>query len=132
MKVFWFLLGWLSVGLGMIGIVLPLLPTVPFLLLAAFSFARSSQRVHDWLVTHPRLGPPILDWRRGGAIGRRAKWMASGSIIAAFAISLALGVAGWVLAVQAATLCCVATFIWTRPDSAPDIAPDSAPAKEPA
>ncbi|MFT4794601.1 MAG: uncharacterized membrane protein YbaN (DUF454 family) [Paracoccaceae bacterium] len=117
MKAFWFIIGCFSIALGVIGAALPLLPTVPFLLLAAFSFARSSPRVHDWLLSHPRLGPPITDWRNNGAIGRRAKWLASGSIAAAFTVSLVLGVAGWVLAVQAATLCCVSLFIWTRPDS---------------
>lgn len=117
MKAFWFIIGCLSVALGVIGAALPLLPTVPFLLLAAFCFARSSARVHDWLLNHPRLGPPIADWRENGAIGRRAKWLASGSIAAAFAVSLIIGVAGWVLAAQAATLVCVSLFIWTRPDS---------------
>ena len=116
MKPVWFAIGCLSVLLGLIGAALPLLPTVPFLLLAAFCFARSSRRAHDWLVTHPRLGKPIEDWRRGGAIGRRAKWVASASIAAAFGLSLALGVPHWVLGVQAATLACVALFIWTRPD----------------
>ena len=119
MKPVWFAIGCLSVLLGLIGAALPLLPTVPFLLLAAFSFARSSQRAHDWLVAHPRLGKPIEDWRRGGAIGRKAKWYASASILAAFAMSLALGVKPWVLGVQAATLLCVAVFIWTRPDTPP-------------
>jgi uncharacterized membrane protein YbaN (DUF454 family) len=119
MKAIWFIIGWLSLVLGVIGAALPLLPTVPFLLLAAFCFARSSARVHDWLLNHPRLGPPIADWRDGGAIGRRAKWLASGSIAAAFAVSLIIGVAGWVLAAQAATLCAVSLFIWTRPDGAP-------------
>ncbi|MFT6775394.1 MAG: uncharacterized membrane protein YbaN (DUF454 family) [Paracoccaceae bacterium] len=119
MKAIWFLGGWLSLALGIIGAALPLLPTVPFLLLAAFCFARSSARVHDWLLTHPRLGPPILDWQQSGAIGRRAKWLASGSIAAAFGMSLAIGVAGWVLAAQAVTLCAVSLFIWTRPDGAP-------------
>ncbi len=118
MRLIWFSIGLLSVLLGVIGAVLPLLPTVPFLLLAAFCFARSSERLHDWLVNHPRLGPPIRDWRRHGAIRRRAKWIATASIAAAFGLSLAMGVAAWVLAVQAATLTCVAAFIWTRPDGA--------------
>lgn len=118
MRVFWFCLGVTSLLLGAIGAALPLLPTVPFLLLAAFSFARSSQRVHDWLVDHPTLGPPIRDWRANGAIRRRAKWIATASMGAAFGISLALGVAAWVLAVQAVTLLCVAAFVWTRPEGA--------------
>ena len=59
--------GWLSVALGVIGIFLPVLPTTPFLLLAAACFVRSSQRVYIWLVTHPRLGPWIRDYLDGEA-----------------------------------------------------------------
>lgn len=115
MRGLWLTLGVASLVLGTVGIFVPLLPTVPFLLLAAFGFARSSERLHHWLLSHPRLGPPISDWRERGAIGHRAKRLATVSIIAAFAISLALGLKPWLLAVQAMTLGLVALFIWTRP-----------------
>lgn len=118
MRSVWLLLGFLFTGVAFVGVVLPLLPTVPFLLLAAFSFARSSDRFHDWLMNHRTLGPPIRDWRRDGAIKRRAKWLATVSIFAAFGISLALGLKVWVLAVQAAALAGVMVFIWTRPEGA--------------
>ena len=117
MRIFWLALGWLSVGLGAVGAVLPLLPTVPFLLLAAFSFARSSERFHSWLIEHPRFGPPIIDWRERGAIRRRVKWLASASILASFAIPAALGARPEVLAVQIVALAGVSLFIWTRPDT---------------
>ena len=116
-RAFWFTLGFAALILGAIGMFVPLLPTVPFLLLSAFGFARSSERLHHWLLSHPVLGSPISDWRERGAIGRKAKWLASVSIAAAFGISLLLGLAPWVLAVQAATLLAVATFIWTRPNT---------------
>ena len=58
-------IGWLSVALGVIGIFLPVLPTTPFLLLAAACFARSSPRFYQWLVEHPRLGPWIRDYLDG-------------------------------------------------------------------
>jgi len=76
----WLLLGigWLSVALGVIGIFLPILPTTPFLLLAAACFVRSSRRVYIWLVTHPRLGPWIRDYLDGEGIPFKAKAWAIG------------------------------------------------------
>ncbi|MGB8622940.1 MAG: YbaN family protein [Paracoccaceae bacterium] len=117
MRLLWLFAGLVSIGLGMVGAVLPLLPTVPFLLLAAFFFARSSERLHNWLLTHPSFGAPIIDWQERGAISRRAKWIASLSMVAAFGISLALGVPPIILLVQAIVLSMVALFIWTRPEA---------------
>jgi uncharacterized membrane protein YbaN (DUF454 family) len=112
----WLTLGLLSTACGIAGVVLPLVPTTPFLLLAAYAFARSSPRLHDWLVKHPRLGPPINDWRAHGAISRRAK-IASVAVMAAMvALSIVAGVNSSVIMVQAVVLCAVATFILTRPD----------------
>jgi uncharacterized protein len=117
MRILWLIAGVMSLALGLIGVALPLLPTVPFLILAAFCFARSSERLHDWLISHRTLGPPIQDWRRSGAIGRKGKIAGSVSIAAAFAISLALGVAPLFLGIQAVTLVAVSVFIWTRPEA---------------
>lgn len=116
MRILWVTFGFVALGLGVLGVALPLLPTVPFLLLAAFCFARSSERLHDWLVTHPRFGPPIADWNTHGAIRRPAKYLASASILAAFALSVLMGVRPMILGIQAVTLCAVALFIWTRPE----------------
>ncbi|MGH1446642.1 MAG: YbaN family protein [Cognatishimia sp.] len=115
MRYIWLIGGLLSVALGAIGIILPLLPTVPFLLLAAFCFARSSEFLHNWMLTHPKLGPPISDWQENGAIGLNAKRLATLSVIAVFGLSLALGARPLVLGIQAITLGCVMLFIWTRP-----------------
>jgi len=112
----WIVLGCASLAAGVAGAVLPLLPATPFLLLAAYSFAQSSPRLHTWLIAHPRLGPIIEDWRRYGAIARRTKVVALAVMAVTFAGSAAFGVPSWVLAIQAITLAGAATFIVTRPD----------------
>ncbi len=117
MRAAYYVTGWMCVGLAVLGVALPLLPTVPFLLLAALCFARASPAAHDWLVNHPRLGPPIADWRAHGAIRPRAKRLAVASMAVSFGIPLALGAATWVLAAQAVALTGAATFILTRPSA---------------
>lgn len=116
MRIVWIILGLISVALGVIGAVLPLLPTVPFMLLAAFFFARSSERLHSWLLTHPKFGASIIDWHERGAINRRVKWISTASIAAAFGLSIILNVRPTILGIQAITLGCVMLFIWTRPE----------------
>ena len=116
MQYIWAALGLICVGLGVIGIVLPILPTVPFMLLAAFFFARSSERLHNWLITHPTFGPPIVDWQSRGAINPRVKRIATVSIVVVFGISLALGLKVWLLVLQASILTLVMIFIWSRPN----------------
>lgn len=115
----WLAFGLVCVGLGVIGLALPLLPTTPFLLLASYAFARSSPRLHGWLVSHSRLGPIIDDWQRFGAISRRAKATAVGLMGAAFAGSLLAGFGGAVLLMQAVVLGAVAAFLLTRPEPPP-------------
>jgi len=116
MRTLWFLFGAFFLVVGFVGIFVPLLPTVPFLLLTAVCFARSSDEWHRWLVEHPRFGPPIKDWQRSGAIRRRAKWMATASVAAAFGISILLGVTTYALGLQAVALVGVMIFIWSRPE----------------
>ena len=108
-------LGWSSLALAVIGIVLPLVPTTPLLLLAAYFFARGSDRVHAWLVGHPRFGPPIRDWRAHRAVSLRAKLWSSVAMVAVLGLSLAFGAVLWVLAVQALVLGSAAAFVWSRP-----------------
>jgi uncharacterized membrane protein YbaN (DUF454 family) len=117
MRFVWLLLGLLSLALGAVGAFLPLLPTVPFLLLSAFFFARSSDRLHDWLIGHPFFGPPILRWRDRGSISRKAKLAATASVVIAFGISLQLGFRPAILIVQAVVLIAVMVFIWSRPEA---------------
>jgi len=117
MRIVWLILGLTSLALGAIGVVLPILPTVPFMLLSAFFFSKSSERLHHWLLTHPKFGPSIEDWHRNGAINRRVKRIATVSILAAFGISLALGIKPLLLVLQAFILAGVLVFIWTRPEA---------------
>ena len=72
--------GWICIVAGVIGIFLPLVPTVPFLLLAVACFARSSERFHSWLVEHHYLGPLVRDYLNGTGIPLRAKRIAIGMI----------------------------------------------------
>ena len=105
-----------ATGCGIAGVFLPLVPTTPFLLLAAFAFARSSPRLHDWLVNHPRLGPPIADWQAHGAISRPTKMIAAAVMAATWGLSFAADVRSEILIVQALVLGAAATFVLTRPD----------------
>ena len=117
MRLIWLICGLTTLGLAVIGVVLPLLPTVPFLLLSAFCFARSSERLHQWLLNHKTFGPMIQDWQSSGSIHPRAKKMATLSVAIVFGISLFLALPIYVLLIQAVTLGCVLIFIWTRPNS---------------
>lgn len=107
--------GCICLALGGIGIFVPLLPTTPLVLLAAFAFANSSETLHRWLLDHNVFGPMIDNWRRHRAISRNAKAMSVVSMVAILALSWLLGVATPVIAVQAVVLGGVAAFILTRP-----------------
>lgn len=119
-RALWFALGWTALALGFIGAFLPLLPTTPFVLLAAYCFARSSPRLHSWLAHHATFGPMIEAWARHGAVPRRAKRLAAAMMAAAFALSVALRLPLWVLGVQALCLAGAAAFVLTRPDPPAD------------
>ncbi len=112
---FWFVAAVVSLGLGVIGIVLPILPTTPFVILAAFAFGKSSPRLQAWLENNSTFGPMIADWRDKGAIATQYKVLAVIMMAAAFLISLSLGVPSFVLVIQAACIAAAATFILTRP-----------------
>ncbi|QKV19241.1 YbaN family protein [Oricola thermophila] len=115
MRLFWLAIGFLAVAAAAAGVVLPLLPTTPFLLVAAFAFARSSPRLEAWLLQHPRFGPLIVDWRTEGAIGRRTKAIALATMAATPGVTWALGGSGTILAIQVAVLSVCALFIASRP-----------------
>lgn len=95
MKPLYLLLGLVALAVGVIGIVLPLVPTTGPLLIAAFAFARSSDRMHDWLMNHPRFGRFISDFREGRGIPLRTKVIAVLAMTAAFTYSVGWVVPGW-------------------------------------
>ncbi|MDG6882320.1 Inner membrane protein ybaN [Phocoenobacter uteri] len=74
-RILFFVSGWICVALGVIGAILPLMPTTPFVLLALFCFSRSSERFHSWLFNHRILGKPIRDWQENKTIPTYAKVM---------------------------------------------------------
>jgi len=115
MRWLWLGLGGLFLALGVIGAVLPVLPTTPFLLVAAGCFAKSSPRLHGWLLTHPLFGPPIRNWEEHGAISVGAKRLAVGSMAAVFALSLVLRLPWQALLGQALLMAVGAGFVLTRP-----------------
>ena len=80
--------GTICVGLGIIGLVLPVVPTSPFLLLAAACYARSSKRFYNRLLSNPIFGPPIRQWREERSIPVRAKWLAIVMILVTFSVTV--------------------------------------------
>ena len=124
-KTLWLVAGLLCLALGLIGVVLPILPTTPFMLLAAFFFAKSSRRLHNWLVTHPQFGPSIRNWHQHGAISKRAKIAAILTMIVVLLLGLYFGLKPIVLIIQAVVMAGSATFILTRP--LPPVSPVGAP-----
>ena len=111
----WWVLAWSSLALGVIGIVVPGLPTVPFVLLSAFAAARGSQRLHARLLADPRFGPMIRDWQAHGAVSRRAKWLASVMMAASGGVLLAVA-PPVSAAVAIACMAGVAAWLWCRPE----------------
>ena len=104
-------LGWLSVALGVIGIFVPVLPTTPFLLLAAACFVRSSKRFYIWLVTHPRLGPWIRDYLDGQGIPLKGKVYALSLMWASIALSCYLVPLPWARAFMLTSAALVSLYI---------------------
>ncbi len=84
--------GFVCVGLAVAGAFLPVLPTTPFVLLAAACFARSSPRFHRWLLEHRLFGPLIRDWQAHGTIPPRTKRFAIALLVVSLGSSIAFGV----------------------------------------
>ncbi len=112
----WWLLAWAALALGMIGIVVPGLPTVPFVLLSAYAAARGSEKLHAWLLAHQRFGPMIRDWQAEGAVSRRAKWLATAMMALAAAVMFLTAPEWWMAATGTAIMAVVDLWLWRRPE----------------
>ena len=105
-----------SLALGFLGMFLPVLPTTPFILLAAWAAARSSPRLLVWLEQHRLFGQMLRDWRQGGVVARKAKWGATG-VMAASAVFLLLAAPTlWIAAGAIACMGIVLVWLWRRPE----------------
>lgn len=113
----WRTLAAVAVLLGLIGVFLPGLPTVPFLLVAAWAGGKGWPQLEQWLLAHPRHGPTIRRWRDHGAVPRRAKWAAT-LMMAASAGLMALSPAPLAAKVGVPlVMLAVALWLWRRPEA---------------
>ena len=117
MKYIWITIGFTALALGAIGAILPLLPTTPFILLAAFAFGKSSERLRNMLTNHPIFGPMIVDWETHGAIAMRYKILAALVMFAVFLISIISQLPTHIILIQLGCYILGLSYIFTRPSS---------------
>lgn len=115
MRLLWLCIGWVSVGLGVIGAALPVVPTVPFLLVAAWAFSRSSPELRERIRNHPKYGEPIRAWQERGVISVIAKIWAVVAMSAGVCLTWYLGMEPQIVAIQATICALVAIFVLSRP-----------------
>ena len=111
----WLGVAYACLAVGIIGIVLPVLPTTPFILAAAFAADRGSPRLHAWLLRHRVFGPAIRDWGTSRSIARRAKLVAVGVMAVSVAV-MAVSVPVAVALPTGLFVGAMALWIWTRPE----------------
>ncbi|GAB5471059.1 MAG: hypothetical protein Kilf2KO_40890 [Rhodospirillales bacterium] len=112
----WASIGGLALGLGLIGIFLPLLPTTPLVILAAFAFAKSHPGLRRWLVEHRLFGPMIADWEATGAIAPRYKILACVLMAATLTGSILGGLSVTLIAIQVVCMSAAAAYVLSRPN----------------
>lgn len=116
----WLALAWLCLALGIIGVFVPVMPTTPFVLAAAFAAARGSRRMHWRLLRDRRFGPIIREWARHGAIRRRAKVFASAMMAASAILVVWFSPRVWLTVGIVGTMLLTALWLWTRPEPRAD------------
>lgn len=116
-------IGFGALGLGTLGLFLPLLPTTVFVLLAAWAFARSSPRFHAWLLGHRTFGPPLHHWQAERGLTRRSKRLAVVSILISFSVSILLiREPLWLVGTLLVLMLTLVVYIWTRKEVAGRVA----------
>ena len=113
-------LGCLFVGLGVIGVFLPVMPTTVFMIGALWAFSMSSKRLETWLLEHPRFGPRLVEWRAHRVIPVRAKLFAWSSMAASLAIMFVARVPYWAIATAAALMLVGVIYIARCPSKPPE------------
>ncbi|MCL7943555.1 YbaN family protein [Marinobacter sp. ATCH36] len=108
------ILAYTSIALAAIGVVLPLLPTTPFVLLAAWSASKGSPAFSEWLESHQTFGPAIDNWRRRRAIPLKGKWLALVMLCASWSVLLVGGAAPVVLVATGLMFSVLACYLLTR------------------
>jgi uncharacterized protein len=120
MRVVYFSLGWVFFALGIIGILLPVMPTTPFMLLALWGFARSSDKFHNWLYTHRLFGPPLQQWNEHRVIPLIAKIMSVSFMSISFVMMMFFSpLMMWLKLIIAALMIYGAWFILSKPSKPP-------------
>lgn len=117
MRALWLGLAGASLALGALGVVLPLLPTTPFVLVAAYAAARGSTRLHAWILRHRAFGPVVRDWQASGAVAPRTKRVALATMMLSAAV-VALVAPLAVAAAATAAMALVGAWLWRRPEPA--------------
>jgi uncharacterized protein len=120
LRLFYLGLAWLCVGLGIVGIILPLLPTTPFLLVAVWAFSKSSPELAEKLRNHPKAGPYIRGWQDHGVIPPVGKFLAVTMMLSAGLYLTFFGpLPGWGVLGICTVLLVTSLYILTRPSGAP-------------
>lgn len=123
MILLWRTLALLLLALGIIGAFLPLLPTVPFLIAAAWCAGKGWPRLESWMLNHPVFGHSIRQWRAHGAVPRRAKWLASMMMASSALMLQFIPLPEWGQWTRWGVpffLLCVALWLWRCPEPKPD------------
>jgi uncharacterized membrane protein YbaN (DUF454 family) len=116
-RIILFVLAWIFLAVGIVGLFLPFVPGTLFLILAGACFTRSSPRFETWLLDHPRFGPPVRAWRETGAIPRRGKVLACISLALSWLILLATDAPVFLRVLTFAIFLAVGLYIATRPEA---------------